>query len=39
MGGDHDTVIVHLNDVSEDILCHILDDKLLGLESAIGNTL
>ena len=37
-GGDHDTNIVHLN-VSEDILCHVLDEKLLGFESAIGNTL
>ena len=30
-GGDHDTDIVHLIDVSEDILCHKLDDKPLGL--------
>ena len=37
-GGDHDTNIVHLN-VSEDILCHVVDEKLLGFESAIGNTL
>ena len=37
-GGDHDTNIVYLN-VSEDILCHVLDKKLLGFESAIGNTL
>ena len=39
MGGDYVTVIVYYLNVSEDILCHVLDDKLLGFESAIGNTL
>ena len=30
-GGDHDTIIVQDLNVSEDILSHVLDDKLLGL--------